>query len=41
MEVDGQNDVVTIDFINSNVKILGIIAKLKASSYENSAKNNL
>ena len=35
-EMDGQIDTVNIDFINSNAKSPGIIAKLKTSSYQNS-----
>ena len=34
---DGQIDMVNINIINSNAKIQGIIAKLKTSSYQNSA----
>ena len=35
-EGDSQIDMVNIDFINSNVQSLGITAKLKTSSYQNS-----
>ena len=38
MEENGKNDTVNINFINSNAKRLSIIAKLKTSSYQNSAK---
>ena len=35
-EKDGQVDTVNINFINSNAKSPGTIAKLKSSSYQNS-----
>ena len=38
-EENGKVDIVNIDFINSNAKSLGIIAKFKTSSYQNS--NNI